>query len=424
MGNAYASPSEEFWHACDDPDEQKALSFIETKMPFDPIDVANLVNYKKKGMTPLLLATKRGHLVLVKRLLELGAVPQDVDDEAGMGPVLFAAKEGRKELIKYFMTLEWGVNAMETRDNRDKATPLFWAARWGHSDVVAALIDGNEPKDESSAPTSSSSSSSPITKVGFSFKGANPNEIGSLLSKTSALFIASQYGHFDVVRTLVERKANIEFVWQSGATPLFIASQNGHKPVVAYLLAHGANVNKPRLDGAVPVTSATFGGHHDIVAMLIARGADVNIRNKSAPLGPTNGDSALITAVALGLEDIVELLLLAGADDSIVLPSKYTAYTIAVEKKQSAILDILHYYRLGRVVGIFKPIQFFVHEGPSQTQTPIPDLPNVSQETLKKTIATGERAFIELVQRRNNNIAFIEKMNQSIQDMITKYQIK
>lgn len=423
MGNVnYSSPSEEFWYACKEPTEEKALTFIKTKLPIDEVEKKNLLNFKKEGMTPLLLATQHGHLILVQKLLELGALPQALDDKYGMGPVLIAAKEGRKELIDYFMTLRWGIDSMNTRDVLDKSTPLYWAAFNNHGDVVAALIDGNEDK---SSP-SSSSSSNPTNKLTFS--GVDPNQIGSLLSGASPLFIACQRNMFDAVKVLTEKGADIDFLWRSGATPIFIASQNGHDVVVAWLLSRHADMNKPRTDGATPVRAASFNNHYNALTLLIAAGADVNYRGRTKFNGPNDGESALITAVGLGFLDIVELLLLAGADDSIVLPDGNTPYTVAVLNNKMEILSLLHYYRLGRLQGIFEPYRKINKEiDPSsplsssstkvQREETIPELPLVSSNTLKQTISTNDKMFGDILTRRQTHIDFIEQQYETIQRM-------
>jgi hypothetical protein len=59
---------------------------------------------------------------------------------------------------------------------------------------------------------------------------------------TSALYIASQEGHLDVMRCLVEELgADANRSRHNGLTPLMAASVKGHRKVIVYLLKHGAN---------------------------------------------------------------------------------------------------------------------------------------------------------------------------------------
>ena len=58
------------------------------------------------------------------------------------------------------------------------------------------------------------------------------------------MYGASQNGHVDVVRVLLEQGADINKAKNNGATPLLIASQNGHVDVVRVLVEQGADITK------------------------------------------------------------------------------------------------------------------------------------------------------------------------------------
>ena len=60
-----------------------------------------------------------------------------------------------------------------------------------------------------------------------------PTSIG----KETALFIASQNGHTEVVRWLLEAGADANTVDHQGASPLYMAAQKNHDDVVRLLLA-------------------------------------------------------------------------------------------------------------------------------------------------------------------------------------------
>lgn len=71
-------------------------------------------------------------------------------------------------------------------------------------------------------------------------------------------------------------------VYKDAATPLFIASQNGHDNIVKMLLQSGADVNITRTDGASPLWIASQMGFDHIVKTLCRKGANIDqVRNVS-----------------------------------------------------------------------------------------------------------------------------------------------
>ena len=58
-----------------------------------------------------------------------------------------------------------------------------------------------------------------------------------------------------------------------GATPLLIASEQGHGDVVRQLLEGGAAINQSKEDGATPLYAASEDGHRDVVDILLKHGA-------------------------------------------------------------------------------------------------------------------------------------------------------
>jgi ankyrin repeat protein len=60
----------------------------------------------------------------------------------------------------------------------------------------------------------------------------------------SPLFVASKYGHCDVVKCLLSSDADINLCDDDGESPLLIASWKGKCDVVKCLLSSGAEINK------------------------------------------------------------------------------------------------------------------------------------------------------------------------------------
>ena len=99
----------------------------------------NPLKYNKYGDTALAVAALRGHLTIVKRLLEAGA------DQPGPGwtALQYAAFAGHTEVVRLLLTKKPDLD--KRAPNRQ--TALMLAARHGHRDVVKLLIEADADMD-------------------------------------------------------------------------------------------------------------------------------------------------------------------------------------------------------------------------------------------------------------------------------------
>ena len=225
-------------------------------------------------------------------------IAADADNNAkgqnGRSALHFASRKGYTDIVN--ILLDNGAS-VESRDTDYGRTPLFFAAAKGQTDVVRALVSA----------------------------GADVNTQRN--DGRSALSIASEEGHTEVAKMLLDNGAQI------GRTPLFFAAANGDIEVVRALVSAGADVNARlsggraisvawQLDissilrseeykgvydyGLTPLLTAVVTGHIDVERELVFAGADVNAR-----LG--DGCSALSVACDVGCTDAVYILLHHGA---------------------------------------------------------------------------------------------------------------
>ncbi|CAI7596263.1 unnamed protein product [Penicillium bialowiezense] len=123
----------------------------------------------------------------------------------------------------------------------------------------------------------------------------------------SPLGYAAYGGHTDIVKLLLERKANVDALQLLQRTPLFFATKRDNEATVKLLLENGADPNfKDCLDETVLGCAADM-GNETILKLLIEWGANVDQRNY-------RGETALIIAVQKEHGHLVESLLEAGAD--------------------------------------------------------------------------------------------------------------
>ncbi len=150
----------------------------------------------------------------------------------------------------------------------------------------------------------------------------------------SALIIASQYGHADIVDLLLANNANIDLKNASGATALIIASKNGHAEVVNTLLAKFAKVDMQTTDGITALMLAAQKGHESIVDALLAKGANVNLPTKDKV-------TALMIAALEGRTSIVDKLLSKNAQINLQASDNTTALYMAARNGHTAIIETL-----------------------------------------------------------------------------------
>jgi ankyrin repeat protein len=123
----------------------------------------------------------------------------------------------------------------------------------------------------------------------------------------TALHWASYRDDLESAGLLIRAGANVNVANDLGVTPLWTASQNGSVAMVKRLLEAGANPNLAQLAGETPVMVAARSGYPAIVEQLLAKGANPNAHG-------ARGQTALMWAVAEKHPEVVKVLLAHGAD--------------------------------------------------------------------------------------------------------------
>ena len=177
----------------------------------------------------------------------------------------------------------------------------------------------------------------------------------------TALSIAVEKGYYDVVKLLIDEKADVNvvvFVNNQFKTPLLIAARQGHKAIAQLLLEHGAlaeypedmfALTKPRL---TPLEEAATFGHLEIIDLLVPHYVNVDhgrygalhsavshsqyaavecLLRLGADIESTNakGRTVLLEATRNGDIEIVQLLLAHGARRDVIDEFGRSALAIA-----------------------------------------------------------------------------------------------
>jgi ankyrin repeat protein len=131
----------------------------------------------------------------------------------------------------------------------------------------------------------------------------------SLLGAAAASDVAdaAMNGNKEAVRSLLERKADVNAPQIDGTTALDWAVRSDDLETAGLLIGAGANVSAANHDGATPLLLATVNGNAAMIETLVKAGADPN-----APL-TKYGDTALMMAARTGKTDAIGVLLDHGA---------------------------------------------------------------------------------------------------------------
>ncbi|HUW83232.1 MAG TPA: ankyrin repeat domain-containing protein [Phycisphaerae bacterium] len=129
---------------------------------------------------------------------------------------------------------------------------------------------------------------------------------------TDDLPVAAYRGDLNRVRSLLSAGADVNAKATAGVTALWQAAANGHTEIVKALLESKANVNVQRkTDSSTPLFVAAVYGHADIVKVLLEAAADVNAKVHAAGEDHT----PLSIATQRGHTEVIKLLTEYGAKD-------------------------------------------------------------------------------------------------------------
>ena len=229
-----------------------------------------------KGRTPLHSAASHGNLDIVKLLVESGA-DVNIRTDDGKTPLDLASNSGKLEVASFLsrpiagaMSLDGGAVNPPVPQPRNNP-PNTVQPLWKRGEEVK-LSDNDQP----SVHTASENGQLDIVRSLLD-RGADVDERNSL--RMTALHAASSKGNLEVAKLLIERGAYVNARSRGGWTPLHSASRYGNLGIMRLLLDHGADVNAKSRDRGAALHYASVGGPLEAIQLLLERGADVDVRN-------------------------------------------------------------------------------------------------------------------------------------------------
>jgi uncharacterized protein len=243
------------------------------------------INFKNAdGKTPINIAATKGHLKLVKLLINRGA-DLTIVDKWKQTPLIAACRnsvDGADK--KWFDIINNLVHARSPLNNYDiyGRTPLLICVDNGDNKITRLLVEnGADIEGRAKQPFN------PTPKYGS--RSIDPQ------NDYTPLWFAVDNNNTIMLETLIKLKADVnatlKYIKQ---TPLMYSCWRELKDCTKLLINGGANINLQDRDGNSALMIACRGGHADFVNLLIKNEANINLQDH-------DGNSALMHYYLFGL---------------------------------------------------------------------------------------------------------------------------
>eukprot|EP01124_Arcella_intermedia_P002921 TRINITY_DN11598_c0_g1_i1.p1 TRINITY_DN11598_c0_g1~~TRINITY_DN11598_c0_g1_i1.p1 ORF type:complete len:1146 (-),score=287.23 TRINITY_DN11598_c0_g1_i1:3-3440(-) len=249
---------------------------------------ADVNTFDRQGKTPLAsLCSTSGNKEVLLLLISYGASINTIDKD-GKTPLHEAVKK-TPDIVKALIESKANIN----HKNRAQETALYLASKNGRAIIVDLLLQANatveiEPTDrEGKNPLHHAclKGHTELVKRLLDSK-ANPNTMD--LQRETPVHCVCRVGHIQLLELLLSNGARISpsFSGEWHNSPLHVACSVGNKKMTRFLIENGADVNAKNHSGVTPLHAAAIEGKYEIIAVLLERKADVNAMTKEKELTP------------------------------------------------------------------------------------------------------------------------------------------
>ena len=252
-------------------------------------------------------AAKKDLKDLMIRLLDEYSPDANIADAKGRTSFMKACMFGKHQIVQFCIKdPRFDVHHRDLKDNH----ALHLAVAAGQAVITFTLL---QPQVKTDVNIQNKTGLSPLMVA--CQEGVSQALVDVLLSQKNinvdhqdkagdtSLHIAASKGREDLVRKLLQHRADVNKHNSNGDTALMIAANEGFAPVVKALLEdRNLQINAQNVDGYSALICTADKGHQDIMKMMLDHPRiNVNLEDKS-------GDNALMWAVDKWNLDIVRML--------------------------------------------------------------------------------------------------------------------
>lgn len=260
-----------------------------------------------------LKSVRKGNIQKVKDFLDEG-IEVDLRDNRGYTPLMIATDEGHSEIAK--ILIDAGANINAKSNVNIMRPPINISSSDRYSEFENLLYEGDERLNNWEV---TDYTDFQVNAILFELTIENCIKDNRGHDQT-ALILASDNGGVDVVRMLINTRAELDLKNINEDTALMRASMRGHTEIVEILCEAGADLNLKGKIGFIfgeseydfsmtTLMKATCGRKENVVKELIKAGADVNTKDIGSIF-----DNALCIAAYFGDNEICNNLIKAGAN--------------------------------------------------------------------------------------------------------------
>jgi ankyrin repeat protein len=247
-----------------------------------------------EGLVALDVAVFDGDQEITRMLLEAGASTEPIRLK-GVGPLYIASAKGDEAIVK--LLLEWNANTLAV--DGEKRTALHMAAQLGHLRIVDLLLD----KNQNAVGIKDAMGHLPLHLASFS---GHSEIVSTLLANMGTTNIQPHEATVSDSEAQLESPKlptldmTVDSKTDDGITALHLAAQEGHAEVVRILLEAGASASITTPQGETPLQLAVRNG------MLQSKDVSPPVNETVSLLLPASVDSSDPGAVALHLATLFQ----------------------------------------------------------------------------------------------------------------------